>query len=83
MLQLYYGSNPLPWSVVEDDRYPGMWRVRSGDGTLSDMTNLTRAKDAAMTLAAVRDWKRCRWRPGDIIVPSDMPPRERVSTQHK
>jgi hypothetical protein len=32
--------------VVPDATRPGMWRVRWPDGRLSDMTNLTRAKDA-------------------------------------
>jgi hypothetical protein len=32
--------------VVPDSAHPGMWRVRWPDGRLSDMTNLTRAKDA-------------------------------------
>jgi hypothetical protein len=32
--------------VVSDAAHPGMWRVRWPDGSLSDMTNLTRAKDA-------------------------------------
>ena len=32
--------------VVPDAAHPGMWRVRWPDGRLSDMTNLTRAKDA-------------------------------------
>jgi hypothetical protein len=32
--------------VVPDAAHPGMWRVRWPDGSLSDMTNLTRAKDA-------------------------------------
>lgn len=31
-------------SLVEDTKYPGMWRVRYPDGALSDMFNLTRAK---------------------------------------
>lgn len=34
-------------SVVPDAAYPGMWRVQWPDGRLSDMANLTRAKDAA------------------------------------
>src|SRR5262249_26244406 len=37
--------------IVPDDRWPGMYRLRLPDGTLSDMVNLTRAKDA---LAVVR-----------------------------
>jgi hypothetical protein len=32
--------------VVPDSAHRGMWRVRWRDGRLSDMTNLTRAKDA-------------------------------------
>jgi hypothetical protein len=32
--------------VVPDAAHPGMWRARWPDGRLSDMTNLTRAKDA-------------------------------------
>ena len=31
--------------------YPGMWRIRTPDGQLSDMVNRTRAKDAAITIA--------------------------------
>ena len=37
--------------VVPDTVYPGMWRVRSPDGRLTDMANLTRAKDAAVCIA--------------------------------
>jgi hypothetical protein len=36
-------------SVEEDANSPGMWRVRFG-GQLSDMANLSRAKDAAISL---------------------------------
>jgi hypothetical protein len=32
--------------VAPDSKYPAMWRVRWPDGQLSDMANLTRAKDA-------------------------------------
>jgi hypothetical protein len=31
-------------TLVKDDTYPGMWRVRYADGALSDMYNLSRAK---------------------------------------
>ena len=40
--------------VVLDGKYPDMWRVQRPDGSLTDMVNLTRAKDAAMALAV--DW---------------------------
>jgi hypothetical protein len=38
-------------AIVPDERFPGMYRLKRADGTLSDMVNLTRAKDA---LAAVQ-----------------------------
>jgi hypothetical protein len=36
--------------VVADVVYPKMWSIDLGDGTLSDMINLSRAKDAARRL---------------------------------
>jgi hypothetical protein len=33
-------------SIVPDTRFPGMYRLKRTDGTLSDMVNITRAKDA-------------------------------------
>jgi hypothetical protein len=36
-------------TVEADTNWPGMWRVRFGD-KLSDMANLSRAKDAAISL---------------------------------
>jgi hypothetical protein len=64
---LYYGSNRAPLArVVPDGRYPGMWRIAWGDGCLSDMVNLTRAKDAAAALAVrgppARDVRRLHWK---------------------
>jgi hypothetical protein len=40
----------LPRGVVRDERYSNMYRLVRPDGSLSDMVNLTRAKEA---LAAV------------------------------
>jgi len=37
--------------VVPVTVYPGMWQVRSPDGRLTDMANLTRAKEAAVAIA--------------------------------
>jgi hypothetical protein len=37
--------------IVEDSKYPGMWRVKKPDGSLTDMVNITRARDAARGLA--------------------------------
>jgi|SRR5262245_27155954 len=33
-------------AIVPDERFPGMYRLKRADGSLSDMVNLTRAKDA-------------------------------------
>ena len=39
-------------AAVEPDRdWPGMWRVRMPDGHLTDILNLSRAKDTAASLA--------------------------------
>jgi hypothetical protein len=37
-------------SIEPASKWPGIWRVRCG-GQLSDMVNLTRAKDAAKSIA--------------------------------
>ena len=40
--------------VAPDAVYAGMWRIDLGDGALSDMVNLTRAKEAAAMRAGIR-----------------------------
>jgi hypothetical protein len=40
--------------VRPDSRYPGMYRVVQSDGSLSDMANLTRARDAAVARMVTR-----------------------------
>ena len=40
-------------SIEPDSKYPNMWRVRLPSGQVSDMVNRTRAKDAAVSLAAI------------------------------
>src|SRR5262249_15332898 len=37
--------------VVPDPTHPNMWRIRRPDGSLSDMANLTWARDGALTVA--------------------------------
>jgi hypothetical protein len=37
--------------VLPDKAWPGMWRIRHPDGRLSDMANLTWAKDGAVAVA--------------------------------
>jgi len=50
---------PRSWAlrqprIVADARWPGMWRLQLADGTLTDLVNLTRARDALASLAAAR-----------------------------
>jgi hypothetical protein len=46
-LLLFHGTNENPLAIVE----PVLYRIRYPDGHLSDMVNLTRAKDAACWFA--------------------------------
>ena len=46
------GLKQPPPGILRDERYPAMYRVILPDGSLSDMLNLTRAKDA---FAVLRD----------------------------
>jgi hypothetical protein len=39
------------YTVVPDADWPGMYRVRRPDSSLTDMVNLTRARDAAQHFA--------------------------------
>ena len=36
--------------IVPDAKWPGMYRLRLSDGTLTDMVNLTRARDALLQM---------------------------------
>ena len=64
--RLMYGRQDLRWdgrllrlfssrgvlaSIEPDQTWPGMWRVRLPNGYLTDLVNLSRAKDAAASLA--------------------------------
>ena len=51
--RLFYGNRTVG-RVVPDTKYPTMWRVVLHTGKLSDMANLSRARDAAMS-AAIRE----------------------------
>ena len=46
-----HGSHRALIRVERDSKYLDMWRVRLPSGGLSDMTNMTRAKDGAMCVA--------------------------------
>jgi hypothetical protein len=49
-LHLRQAKSPL-LHVVPDNTYSGMWRIRLSDGRLTAMVNLTRAKDAGLSVA--------------------------------
>jgi hypothetical protein len=40
------------YTVLPDQHWPTMYRVRRPDGSLTDMLNLTRARDAAQILGS-------------------------------
>jgi hypothetical protein len=50
-LWLYHGRKRMPHACVEPDTvHPGLFRVRFSGGNVSDIVNLTRAKDAALAI---------------------------------
>jgi hypothetical protein len=58
--------SPRKPRVVPDAADPGMWRVRWPDGRLSDMTSLTRAKDAVACFVETEERRqRGRHRPSE------------------
>jgi hypothetical protein len=63
---LHYGrsTEPLAW-IVPSEQWPRMWRVLWPDGSLSDITNRARAKEAAKVIAErgppPRDRRMFRW----------------------
>ena len=42
------------YSIVPDDRCPGMYRIRKPDGSLADIVNLARAREAIAQLTKPR-----------------------------
>jgi hypothetical protein len=51
--RLYIGTRFTGVAVRPDSQWPSMWRIHHGD-QVSDMVNLTRAKDAAVMWACPR-----------------------------
>jgi hypothetical protein len=43
---------PAYIAIVADNRFPGMYRLKRSDGSLSDMVNLTRGRDALAQIRA-------------------------------
>jgi len=62
---LCYGRRTLA-TIETDAQWPNMWRVRIGDH-LTDMVNLTRARDAARCLALGVLNTRERWPAAPLI----------------
>ena len=56
-LRLYSIRGRIVATIVPDSEWAGMWQVKIG-AEISDMVNLTRAKDAARSLCA----RRSEWR---------------------
>jgi hypothetical protein len=42
---------PYVGSIISDVKWPGMYRLKRADGSLSDMVNWTRAREALASLA--------------------------------
>lgn len=59
----YGGSVTALATVISDACWPDMYRLHCSDGTIGDLGNLTRVRDAAFTAATRgRDWRLLRWR---------------------
>jgi hypothetical protein len=54
ILHLHIGRKDTGFTVQPDPAWPQMWRIHAPDGRVSDMVNLTRAKDAAVAWARPR-----------------------------
>ena len=50
-LRLFSSHVRVLASIEPDQTWPGMWRVRLPGGYITDIVNLSRAKDAAASLA--------------------------------
>jgi hypothetical protein len=60
-ITLYCGDSTRPLAVVvPDDLHDGLFRIRFDSGQISDLTNLVRAKDAAVSIADCHG-KAFRW----------------------
>ena len=62
MWELYVGRKRTGITVRPDAIYAGMWRIHQA-GEVSDMVNLTRAKDAARTWVDAKgsEYRRMHW----------------------
>lgn len=63
VLRLFIGTKLTGITVQPDGQWSGMWRVHQGD-RVSEMVNLSRAKDAAMGWLSQSTGRGLR--PGDV-----------------
>lgn len=70
--ELFYGRRRIA-RVLPDANYPMVFRIHWPDGDVSDMVNLTRAKDAAIAWARVkypelarREGSAFKWHAGEL-----------------
>jgi hypothetical protein len=63
--KLYPRTRSSGYSIVPDKHYPQMWRIRRPNGSLSDMVNRARAKDAAMAMLD-KDLREALKTPSDV-----------------
>ncbi len=72
---LHFGQRLAPLiRVVADSTYADMWRIALADGSVSDMCNLSRARDAAVA-SALRSFNK-------LEVQETLPERH-LAPQHK
>jgi hypothetical protein len=69
------GKGPALASIQPDLTYPSLWRFRLSGGELSDIANLTRARDAARVLVSrqIRVAEACREATGIAATASALP----------
>lgn len=60
MYELYVGNRRPGIVVTPDPKWPKMWRIHQG-GRVSDMVNLSRAKDAAVARMNLGGTEVARW----------------------
>src|SRR5262245_15673619 len=81
--RLMYGTRDSGAKIIADVTWPKMYRVECPPGTVSDMTNLTRAKDAAISIVArhlskaVESTSR---RLAESVIPSSLAPQRQINS---
>jgi hypothetical protein len=60
--KLMLGTRNTGAKILPDSQWPGMWRVEYPRGVISDMANLSRARDAAVHLVMLHVNKDSRKR---------------------